>query len=426
MTLEELIKLKSKSSATSFMESINPSDPVLAGIKEDCYMEYLNARKQFIKDNPDDEMCNFINKTSFPNDLQGILSSLGTMTMSHLIEARNDKSTFLTEPSKRDEIIGHLDSLITTTKVAMQAIGKDPREVLFTNDPNIGDRDTVFAIVERMANICKDFKAMQYVNDYRPVCHIEQPETQIDLLNEFEIPYIVSSNNRSFMSDLTPTNAVVHIKNDSDPAGSVAHELGHALYQKNILNRTNIGKLGGCPSLSLHESSSIFFELAIAGFNNEVSNGYHNVKRLTSDKVNYILHIYVRMILEDEIFTDQLETKDIPARWNELVSEHIGIGVANDFDGFMQDVHWFDGAFGYFHSYAIGIFNAVNMLMDVEDQLGVHDLSEDINSVLLPKIDETYGWVDVNTEDIMNKIHPDMEQSFKNFEKFIQTRMTWA
>ena len=48
-------------------------------------------------------------------------------------------------------------------------------------------------------------------------------------------------------------------------------------------------------------------------------------------------------------FENNLPAKEIPVLWNKLMQEYIGIVPENEWDGFLQDVHWSSGAFGYFH-----------------------------------------------------------------------------
>lgn len=45
---------------------------------------------------------------------------------------------------------------------------------------------------------------------------------------------------------------------------------------------------------------------------------------------------------------------EIPALWNAKYREVLGVGVPDDTQGCLQDVHWSGIAFGYFPSYALG------------------------------------------------------------------------
>ena len=46
--------------------------------------------------------------------------------------------------------------------------------------------------------------------------------------------------------------------------------------------------------------------------------------------------------------------RDLPAAWKAASRDLIGLEPPNDRLGVLQDVHWSDGAFGYFPSYCLG------------------------------------------------------------------------
>ncbi|MFP3325441.1 carboxypeptidase M32, partial [Planococcus sp. SIMBA_160] len=50
-----------------------------------------------------------------------------------------------------------------------------------------------------------------------------------------------------------------------------------------------------------------------------------------------------------------------PALWNEKYKAYLGITPPNDALGILQDVHWSDGSFGYFPSYALGYMYAAQL-----------------------------------------------------------------
>ena len=58
------------------------------------------------------------------------------------------------------------------------------------------------------------------------------------------------------------------------------------------------------------------------------------------------------------------------------MAELLGIAVPNDRDGCMQDIHWMDGAFGYFPTYTLGAMAAAQMYRQAEAALP--DLADDI------------------------------------------------
>ena len=76
--------------------------------------------------------------------------------------------------------------------------------------------------------------------------------------------------------------------------------------------------------------------------------------RVDADELTYALHVMVRYEIEKKIFKDQITVEELPAEWNRLYKEYLGIDVPDDTHGVLQDAHWVGGAFGYFPSYALG------------------------------------------------------------------------
>ena len=68
---------------------------------------------------------------------------------------------------------------------------------------------------------------------------------------------------------------------------------------------------------------------------------------------------------------------DVPDAWAEALREAIGITPPSARDGCLQDIHWYDGAWGYFPTYTLGALIAAQLfaalrqaLPDIADQIG--------------------------------------------------------
>ena len=274
-----------------------------------------------------------------------------------------------------------------------------------------------------MAEISKNFLNDKPQNDAKlldPVS-LESITRYIDKFKDIE--YKISKKNGSFMTQLTKDDSRIHILENFDDmhdvASSVYHECGHGLYQTRILNqKTQIGQLGDCVSLSLHESSSILFENALSGFDFNVRQSKNNLYRLSTDRIHYIIHIYIRLKIEDMLLNDKIKAKDISKVWNSLVEEYIGIKPENDWEGFLQDVHWNDGAFGYFQSYAIGFLNAVTLYQKIKEDL-TGDRYNDTVNILLPAIDNWYGHYNEKSSNILKDMHPNIDKTLESYKQFI-------
>lgn len=162
---------------------------------------------------------------------------------------------------------------------------------------------------------------------------------------------------------------------------STIHECGHGLYEQNIGDYIGFSKVATGTTMGIHESQSRIYENNI-GRSEAFWNVYfpmikdifpeqlkeatakscyrasNNVKtslvRIEADELTYSLHIMVRYELEKAIFEGKLDAKDLPKAWNDKYEEYLGLRPTSDATGVLQDVHWSEGLFGYFPSYALG------------------------------------------------------------------------
>jgi carboxypeptidase Taq len=174
---------------------------------------------------------------------------------------------------------------------------------------------------------------------------------------------------------------------------SSLHEYGHALYERQIdpaLDRTN---LGTGTSMSMHESQSKLWENHVARspafaevLAAELGEGGYAVApaelhaalvgvepglvRVSADPLTYPLHIVLRFELELALIDGDLAVADLPAAWNEQMRSLLGVEVASDALGVLQDVHWSGGSFGYFPSYALGVLIAAQLWEAMQAQIG--------------------------------------------------------
>lgn len=168
--------------------------------------------------------------------------------------------------------------------------------------------------------------------------------------------------------------------NFSDSMYSVVHEGGHALYELGGNPEYDGTALSGGISLGVHESQSRFYENIIGRseafcrlilptvkelfpelakvtdreFYRAINRSKPSLIRTAADELTYSLHIMVRYEIEKLLIGGSLSVKDLPAKWNQLYKEYLGVDVPDDTHGVLQDSHWSGGAFGYFPSYALG------------------------------------------------------------------------
>lgn len=171
-------------------------------------------------------------------------------------------------------------------------------------------------------------------------------------------------------------------------ATSLAHEIGHAYYQNKFISRLDLwGEMCLFPSLSDHETAAILFELVLAGIDvTEKNTGI----RLTSDKLNYLRHILIRCKMEEVLFDEArkgtLNGSIIKELWVEFNLKYLSLKVEPE--SIKQDMHWFNGMFGYFYSYGIALERALRMYGRILPHIG-KSIDEDIRlmSVEINKLD---------------------------------------
>ena len=62
------------------------------------------------------------------------------------------------------------------------------------------------------------------------------------------------------------------------------------------------------------------------------------------------------------LIAGDLSVDDLPGAWNEGFHALLGITPPDDARGCLQDIHWYDGAFGYFPSYTLGAMAAAQLM----------------------------------------------------------------
>jgi carboxypeptidase Taq len=77
--------------------------------------------------------------------------------------------------------------------------------------------------------------------------------------------------------------------------------------------------------------------------------------------VTYPAHVIPRYRLERALIAGELAPEDLPAAWNEAMRALLGVAPASDRDGCLQDIHWYDGAWGYFPTYTLGAMTAAQL-----------------------------------------------------------------
>ena len=84
--------------------------------------------------------------------------------------------------------------------------------------------------------------------------------------------------------------------------------------------------------------------------------------RVDADEMTYPAHVILRFRLEQALVSGNLSVADLPGAWSDGLHALLGIRPPDDRQGCLQDIHWYDGAFGYFPSYTLGAMAAAQLM----------------------------------------------------------------
>lgn len=168
----------------------------------------------------------------------------------------------------------------------------------------------------------------------------------------------------------------------------VIHETGHALYERGLPSAWRGLPIGEARGMVMHESQSLLMEMqacrspAFLGFLSARAQAafggggaawdpsnlrriYTRVERglirVEADEVTYPLHVILRTRLERALLSGDLTVADLPAAWGEGMRTLLGVIPPDDARGCLQDIHWYDGAIGYFPTYTLGALAAAQL-----------------------------------------------------------------
>jgi len=168
------------------------------------------------------------------------------------------------------------------------------------------------------------------------------------------------------------------------------HETGHALYEQHLPEAWRHQPVGGARGMVMHESQSLLMEMQASRSREFLSFAapllreafgaddadeawqpdklfrlYTRVSRslirTEADEVTYPAHVILRYRLERALIAGDLPLRELPGAWNEGMKALLGVVPPDDRLGCLQDIHWYDGAFGYFPTYTLGAMAAAQL-----------------------------------------------------------------
>ena len=180
---------------------------------------------------------------------------------------------------------------------------------------------------------------------------------------------------------------------------AVAHEWGHSLYDQGLPGQESpwFGwPLAAPTSMGLHESQSLFWENRVArgrAFSRLWSPRFAQAVgdtpwgdadglwvamnpldpgliRVEAGELSYCLHVLLRYELETDLLERHMPVAELPERWCTHMARYLDITPAHVGEGCLQDVHWSEGLFGYFPSYALGHLISAQLAEAMEAEIG--------------------------------------------------------
>jgi carboxypeptidase Taq len=170
---------------------------------------------------------------------------------------------------------------------------------------------------------------------------------------------------------------------------ALVHETGHALYERGLPEDWARQPVGEAAGMAAHESQSLIVEMQAcrsdaflswlgpelhAAFGGDpvpyrpdnLARLWRRVERgfirVDADEMTYPAHVILRFRLEQALVAGALSVADLPGAWNDGFQALLGMTPPDDAHGCLQDIHWYDGAFGYFPSYTLGAMAAAQLM----------------------------------------------------------------
>ncbi len=202
----------------------------------------------------------------------------------------------------------------------------------------------------------------------------------------------------------TPTDVRITTRYDeadfSRSLLGVLHETGHGLYERGLPRAYARQPVGEAAGMAAHESQSLIVEMQacrsdaylswlapvlleafggdpaayepgnLARLWRRIERGFI---RVDADEMTYPAHVILRFGLEQALVSGDLAVADLPGAWNDGMRDLLGIVPPDDAQGCLQDIHWYDGAIGYFPSYTLGAMAAAQLMAAARRDVPVLD-----------------------------------------------------
>jgi len=315
------------------------------------------------------------------------------------------------EDSEFAQFEDDLEELVQLRREYAEAIDpdRDPYEVLFEEyEPYLGV-DTAERVLERLADelppLVDDIadSDVELADPFEGTYDVDTQEAMVrdalDLLGyDFDRGRLDTSTHPFTMGTQFDARITTRFdpENPLESVGPTVHEFGHATYMQGLPQEDYGTPLGEDRDLTVHESQSRFWENHVGRSEAfwelfaptvedhlgesvtprecyEVANEVYddNPIRVEADELTYHMHILIRFEIERDLIRGDLEVSEVPAVWNDRMEEYLGFRPDTDAEGCLQDIHWVNGAFGYFPTYTLGSVLAAQLDAAIREDVDV-------------------------------------------------------
>ena len=341
----------------------------------------------------------FLRASKIPNDLATQIAKICSLSQMSWVEANKTKNT--------SAFLGYFKEVINLKRQEAQIISKSNN----VYDALIDDFEPGMTS-NKLDSIFKNLRP-NLINLRQQIIEKKYQINEIDFIFDKNIQLEVSKNlaelfgynfnigridisQHPFSTGSGNDVRITTRLDEKDPFNcffSTIHETGHAVYEQNIPKKFIFTPNGSGVSMGVHESQSRIFENQFGrsrqfciylfklmkdrfgdfgvksdeDFYKMVNNVKNSFIRTEADEVNYNLHILMRYDIEKELFKDNIKVEELENAWNERFKLDFQLDVKELSDGFLQDVHWSAGLFGYFPTYTLGNIYAGCLFEKISD-----------------------------------------------------------
>jgi carboxypeptidase Taq len=347
-----------------------------------------------------------------PEELEEKISEKQSTTVSKWEKAKEEEDFSVVAP--------HLEDLVELKRRYAEEIDPDrePYKVLFDDFEPYVEFETMEQILERLKKEltelvdeirdAEDIDGKALNGDFPEEGQMEISQEVIDLMgfDRDRGRFDVSSHPFTSSGNTYDTRMTTRF-DEEDLAESLTatiHETGHALYEQGLPEELFATPVGQARDFSVHESQSRLWENHVGTslefweyllpdlkevFPKELEDvspedcyrainrvDPENLIRIKADEITYHLHIIIRFELERKLINGEIEVQNLPEEWNRRYEKYLGKRPENDSEGVMQDIHWYQGSFGYFSTYSLGSVLAAQIFRKAEEE--IEDLEDKI------------------------------------------------